>query len=61
MTGVQALQLSVLRQKDVNDLEKAVMQQARDPAKTGSIEAFDTTVSELRSRIATVAAQLVGA
>lgn len=32
-----------------------------DPAKIGSVEAFDTTVSELRSRIATVAAQLVAA
>lgn len=33
----------------------------RDPAKSGSVEAFDTTVSELRARIGRVAAQLVGA
>ncbi|WP_295826169.1 ArsR family transcriptional regulator [uncultured Microbacterium sp.] len=31
----------------------------RDPARNDRVEAFDATVSELRSRIATVAAQLV--
>ncbi len=33
----------------------------RDPARTGSAEAFDETVTHLRSRIARVAAQLVEA
>lgn len=33
----------------------------RDPANSGSVEAFDRTVSELRARIARVAAQLVAA
>lgn len=33
----------------------------RDPARTGSIEAFDETVAELRSRIARVAPQLTAA
>ncbi len=33
----------------------------RDPARIGSAEAFDATVSALRSRIAAVAAQLVAA
>lgn len=33
----------------------------RDPAQTGSVEAFDRTVSELRSRIARVAPQLTAA
>lgn len=46
VTGVQALQLSVLRQKDVNDLEKAVMQQARDPAAYGDFRMGHTTWRE---------------
>ncbi|GKT22294.1 hypothetical protein AVHM3334_07860 [Acidovorax sp. SUPP3334] len=46
VASVQAVQLSVLRGNDVNDLEHAVMQQARDPAAYGDFRMGHTTWRE---------------